>query len=73
MVGSEELSGFRQTVVIVGVAQLGAFLLGIDHHATELVDVERTSETANTFLLVDGRTVLLALDGDIAKKEKWRE
>mgnify|MGYP001727675155 CR=1 FL=1 len=44
--------------------------LRIQTHATELIDVERATETADTLLLENGRTAILAPYGDEQIKNK---
>jgi hypothetical protein len=73
MVGTQEPASLGQTVVVVPVTKFGAFLLGIDYHAAELIDIEWTAKTSYTLLLIDDGAVLFALDGYITIKEEWRE
>ena len=47
--------------------------LRIQTHATELIDVERATETADTLLLENGRTAILAPYGDVTDQEQRGE
>lgn len=47
--------------------------LRIQTHATELIDVERTTETTDTLLLENGRTAILAPYGDVTDQEQRGE
>ena len=67
MMVAKEFSSLGQPVVCVGVPKLRSFFLGIGLHATELVDVERTSEASNANLFVDNGTAIVAFDGYIAQ------
>ena len=49
------------------------FLFGINHHAAELIDIERPSAQSYTLLLEDGGTAVLTFYGDIADEEERRE
>ena len=50
-----------------------AELLSVQTHATELIDVERATETANPLLPENGRTAILAPYGDVADQEQRGE
>lgn len=75
MVGAQESadSGESRVIVATAVAQLRPHLLGVETHGAEFVDVERASETSDTFLTENGRAAVLALDGDGAEGADRRE
>ena len=45
-------------------------LLSVQTHATELINVERATETTDTLLLENGRTAILAPYGDVTDQEQ---
>ena len=66
----EEFPHFGETGVGTALVEGGTVLLRIHTHAAELVYIERTAKTADTFLLVDGGAAVFPLHGNIADQEK---
>ena len=73
MVLTQELADLGHAFVLAAGIQGRACLLGIGLHATELVDVERTTETADTLLLENGRSAVFALDCNVAEQKQRRK
>lgn len=73
MVVAKESSHLRHAAVLFVAEELWTVFLGVDAHASELIDGERTAKPANALLLEDGRTAILALHQDIANKKQGRE
>ena len=70
---TQELSDLSQARILVAAVKGRTHGLGIQTHAAELVDVERTTEAADALLAVDCRAAVLALDEDVAEKERRAE
>ena len=73
VVFAQELAHLGQAGVRTALVQGRAELLGIQAHAAELVDIERTAEAADALLLEDGRPAVLTLHRDVAHQEQGRE
>lgn len=73
MVFAQELADFGQTGIHSSCIELRTCRFGIDAHAAELVDVKRTAEATDAFLLENGRTSVLALHCDIAYQKQRRK
>ena len=66
---AQKLAHAGHSLVSLVLIEGRAVLLGILSHASELIDVERTTEAANPFLTEDGLSAVFALYGNIADKE----
>lgn len=73
MVGADETADLCKTRVLVTSEKGRTAGLGVGAHRAELVDVERTAETAYALLAVDCRASVLDLDGKPDDKEQRRE
>ena len=73
MMRPQEFPDTGQTRVGITCIQRRSLILGIHTHGTELIDVERTAETADALLFVNGRAVVLTPDQDIATQHERRE
>ena len=73
VMGTQESACLRHTRLVFVLVERGTVFLGIDAHRTELVDVERTTETPYSLLLENGRATILAAHGDVANQEQRRE
>ena len=73
MMGAKKLSYLRHTGLFVVLIECWTILFSIHHHTTELIDIERSSETSNALLLEDCRTSTFVFDGKIAYQEEGRE
>lgn len=70
MMVAQETSYLGQSMVTTSVVQGRTMLLGIRRHAAEFIDVERTPESTDTFLLENSRSSVLALHGNVAEQEQ---
>lgn len=70
VVFTKELADLGHAFVLAAGIQGGTCLFGIELHAAELIDVERTTETADTLLLENGGTAVFALDGNVAEQKQ---
>ena len=70
---TQEFPDFGHALVFTAGIESGSVFLGIELHATELVNVERTTKTADTFLLEDGRSPVFSFYGNIAEQEQGGE
>ena len=70
---AQKLAHLGEALVFFARIQGRTVLLGIQLHAAELVDVERTTETPDAFLLEYGRATVFALHGNVAYQEKGRK
>lgn len=66
MVVAQESADFCHTGVFLTGIEGGAFLLGIQLHAAEFIDIERAAEATDTLLLENGRATVFTLHGNIA-------
>ena len=73
MVLAQEFPDLCQTGIGTALIQRRTELLRIQTHTTELVDVERTAEATDTFLLENGRTAVLMLHGKVTNQKQGRE
>ena len=73
MMLTQELAHMRHTGISASLVKGRAELLSVQTHATELIDVERATETANPLLPENGRTAILAPYGDVADQEQRGE
>ena len=73
MVVAQESPNLRHAAVLFVAEELWTVFLGVDAHASKLIDSERTAKPANAFLLKNGGTAILALHQDIANEEQRRE
>ena len=73
MVLAEKLAHTRETRVGTATVELRTLTLGIKTHRAELVDIERTAETADTLLTEYSRTAVLQANGHIASQHQRRE
>ena len=73
MVLSQIFAYFGHARLVLVLIEGGPVFLGIGAHGAELVDGKRAAESANTFLLENGRSAIFALDKNIADEEKGRE
>lgn len=69
VVFTKELADLGHAFVLAAGIQGGTCLFGIELHAAKLVDVERTTETADTLLLENGGTAVFALDSNVAEQK----
>lgn len=67
---TQELADLGHAFVLAARIQGGTCLFGIELHAAELVDVERTAETADALLLENGGTAVFALDSNVAEQKQ---
>lgn len=67
---TQELADLGHAFVLAAGIQGGTCLFGIELHAAELVDVERTAETADALLLENGGTAVFALDSNVAEQKQ---
>lgn len=70
VVFTKELSDLGHAFVLAAGIQGGTCFFGIELHAAELVDVERTTETADALLLENGGTAVFALDSNVAEQKQ---
>ena len=70
VVFTKELADLGHAFVLAAGIQGGTCLFGIELHAAELVDVERTTETADALLLENGGTAVFALDSNVAEQKQ---
>lgn len=73
MMLAQELAHTGHAGISASLVKGGAELLSVQTHAAELIDVERATETADTLLLENGRTAILAPYGDVADQEQGAE
>lgn len=67
---TQELADLGHAFVLAAGIQGGTCLFGIELHAAELVDVERTTETADALLLENGGTAVFALDSNVTEQKQ---
>ena len=67
---TKELADLGHAFVFAAGIQGGTCLFGIELHAAELVDVERTTETADALLLENGGTAVFALDSNVTEQKQ---
>ena len=72
MVSTQNSADTCQSRVVGLLQQFGTLLFSIDHHASELVNVERTPSQPNALLFIYSRSATY-LDGQPAYKYEWRE
>lgn len=70
VVFTKELADLGHAFVLAAGIQGGTCLFGIELHAAELVDVERTTKTADALLLENGGTAVFALDSNVAEQKQ---
>ena len=73
MVFAQELADLGKTFVLAAGIKGRTVFFGIELHAAELVDIERTSEAPDAFLLENGRTAVFAFYGNVAYQKQRRE
>lgn len=66
---AEEHANLGHAGVFLVPEELRTIFLGIHPHAAELVDIERSPEAPDSFLLEDGWATILPSDEDIADEE----
>ena len=73
MVFAQEFTNLCQTSILTALIQRRAGFLRVQPHASEFVDIERTTETPDALLLENSRTAVLMLHRNIAYQEQRRE
>ena len=72
MVAQEE-SDLCQAGVVRALQQLRSHCLSVGVHGPELVNHERFAVQSDSFLFINGRSVVFLLDFEVAPKHEWRE
>lgn len=70
---TQELTDFGHTFIFSTGIEGRTVFFSIELHTAELVDVKRTTETADTFLFKDGRTSVFPFYGNVAEQEQGGE
>lgn len=70
---TQELAHTGEPHVLTARIECGAVLLGIEPHATELVNIERTTETPDTLLAEYGRSAVFALHSQVTNQKQGRK
>lgn len=63
---AQELARLGEAAVTLGARELRTLVLGIGAHGAELIHVERTAKATNALLLVNGGSIVVALDEYVA-------
>ena len=73
MMLTQELAHTGHAGVSTSLVKSRTEFLSVQTHATELIDVERATETTDTLLLENGRTAILAPYGDVTDQAQRGE
>lgn len=73
VMGTKETAHACQAAVVLMCGELRPVLLGVELHAAELVDKERTPISPDALLFVDGGTAVLTPHGDVAEEKQGGE